>query len=983
MVRFAVTYTKDVRKKQRKQWLDGEIEVDVSTRSARLFPESSTEQGVSGAAPIARVDAVPEDVSLEYGGGDAFVMRGGGDRGTEYLVQVDEAACAEASGSPRGFVLPKQAVGLGFMKHVGTPAMVGGTGKVVQPKGLHQGPARVETQAAWRVPQQQEQEPQEERKRRKRSTQEVLNILGIEVKGFREAGGVVKAPLERVDVNRAGAVDSQKPQRAVCVTGRRKDVCLHPEKIPFERPGARIPGPPVASSVPSSVPPTARQASEWTSKPVDRVLKASVSNKMQARPSVRQPKFDGSALVCPTAQESIKPVRTIRIPTRFDTTWEYLTTMKKAVLEEAHLRIIESTTAAFFEARDEGRRGATPMANQVGKGSKRMPFDHGQCELKIWRNNKGDEETKAESVYLHLGAHRLGASEYHKSDVWLLSNEQGFGSGPIQKLTTWTCVVRSLWHGPNKDGKFEVEFVSERPRHIGTKCSVWALKGPDVSIELDLADTVLEGVLNDGKAPILSNLLSMVSPDPLLQSAEELARDMPAYNDVADRFRLNEHQRNALTNIALWHVNPETRPVCLVHGPFGTGKSQLMVAMLHLILKLRQTEGGLANARVMVSSHTNIAVDRVCLGLVESGMTDFLRVGALRKIHVDLLGHSLHASESKAHASALSELKDMAKGAQGRLLAKLKLQIADVERGADRQRKKLLKTCPIVGVTCVSTSLDVLQGERFDVLLLDEASQLTEPLSLAPAIRSKCKYLIAAGDPNQLPPVVCSPEHIKGDRVNTLIRPMFVRLVGLGHEPHLLKTQYRCHPSISEVCNKFFYGNMLEDGVRHDQRQSLIPSMEHAVAVVDVQGQEQYRHRSVFNDGEARAVGILVRNLVQCGVAPNDIGVIAFYRAHVDALKRAVGALCGGDSAEGDIQIATVDSFQGAEKQVIILSTATTKASSFASDACRLNVALSRAKHHLFLVTNQGLCRAVPCLDYIVRRSQAQGGYYLGGTPAL
>ena len=81
MVRFAVTYTKDVRKKQRKQWLDGEIEVDVSTRSARLFPESSTEQGVSGAAPIARVDAVPEDVSLEYGGGDAFVMRGGGTGG--------------------------------------------------------------------------------------------------------------------------------------------------------------------------------------------------------------------------------------------------------------------------------------------------------------------------------------------------------------------------------------------------------------------------------------------------------------------------------------------------------------------------------------------------------------------------------------------------------------------------------------------------------------------------------------------------------------------------------------------------------------------------------------------------------------------------------------------------------------------------------------------------------------------------------------
>lgn len=982
MVRFAVTYTKDVRKKRHKQWLDGELEVDVSTRSAKLFPECSPEQGGSGAATIARIDALPEDVSLQHGGGDAFVMCGGGDRGKEYLVQVDEASCGGKGGFPQDFAMPKQAVGLGLKKHNGASATMGVGRMPVQPKGMHQGQPQVETQAAWRP--RQLQEPQEEHKRRKRSTQEVLDMLGIEVKGFKEANGVVKAPspMENVDVNRAAAViDSRKLQRGENLPERQAHASTHSRKMHAERPGAR-PVTPVMSSVPSSVPP-ARHASEWTNKPVDRVFKPSVSNKMQVRPSVQQPRFDGTALVCPTAQESIKPVRTIRIPTSFDTTWEYLTTMKKAVLEEAHLRIIESTTAAFFAERDEGRHSGKTMGKQVGKGRKKMPFDHGQCQLKMWRNNKGDDDSKSESVYLHLGPHRLAASEYHKSDVWLLSNEQGFGSGPIQKLTTWTCIVRSLWHGPNKDGKFEVEFVSERPRHMGNKCNVWALKGPDVSIELDLAEEVLEGALSDGKAPIISNLLSMVSADPLLQSAEELAWDMPAYNEVADRFRLNQHQRSAMRNIGLWHINPKTRPVCLVHGPFGTGKSQLMVAILHLIVKLRQTEGGLANSRVMVSSHTNIAVDRVCLGLVESGMTDFLRVGALRKIHVDLLGHSLHASESKAHASALSELKEMAKGAQGRLLAKIKLQIADVERGADRQRKKLLKTCPIVGVTCVSTSLDVLQGQAFDVLLLDEASQLTEPLSLAPAIRSNCKYLIAAGDPNQLPPVVCSPEHINGDRVSTLVRPMFVRLVGLGHEPHLLKTQYRCHPDISEVCNKFFYGNLLEDGVGHEQRQPLIPSMKHAVAVVDVQGQEQYRHRSVFNDGEARAVGILVRNLLQCGVAPNDIGVIAFYRAHVDALKRAVGAMCGGDSMEGDVQIATVDSFQGAEKQVIILSTATTKASSFASDACRLNVALSRAKHHLFLVTNQGLCRAVPCLDYIVRRSQAQGGYFLGGIPAF
>ena len=1018
-VRFAVTYTKDVHKKQRKQWLDGELEVNRSTRSARLFPEGG-DQGGSATTPIARIDALPEDVSLDHGGGDEFVMCRG-DRGKEYLVQVDEVVSAGRDEVAPGFTMPMHSIEVGFKQLTArskpqrgkvfvdtkrqpvVEANVESEGRQVQSQARGQAVPRNVRPVS--IPARQRQEPQVTHKRRKRNTQEILDLLGIEVKGFKETGlAARRPPAENVDVNMNG---DEAVQRAVQQT-KGKDVPHNGFSVSEGRPSVQ-PAPAVQHG---------RQASAWTSKPVEKVLRATISSKVRAPgsevaktvahsdrmrqdssvanisavalPQVHAPPlqtqpatFDGSALVCPTAEESARPVRTIRIPTSFDTTWDYLTTMKKAVLEEAHLRIIESTTAVFFAARDGSDVGTAggKKSSKFGTGKKKVPFDHGQCQIKIWRNNnKGDETAKHESVYLHLGAHRLSASEYRKSDVWLLSNDPGFGSGPIQKVTTWTCVVRSLWHGPNKDGKFEVEFVSERPRHMGSKCHVWALKGPDVSIEIDLANVVLEGVLRDGKAPIINGLLSKVSGPAFLQSAEDLARDMPAFNETSDRFRLNEHQRKALMNIAVWHVSPETRPVCLVHGPFGSGKSQLMVAMLHLILKLRHTEGGLSNARVMVSSHTNIAVDRVCLGLIESGVTDFLRVGALRKIHVDLLGRSLHASESKTHASALSELKDMAKGAQGRLLTKLKLEIAEVERGADRQRKKLLKTCPIVGVTCVSTSLEALQGQTFDVLLLDEASQLTEPLSLAPAIRSRCKYLIAAGDPNQLPPVVCSPDHVRGDRLNSLVRPMFVRLVGLGHEPYLLKTQYRCHPDISEVCNRFFYGSQLEDGVGRDQRRSLLPSMKHAVAVVDVEGQELYRGRSVYNEAEARAAGLLVRNLVQCGIAPNDIGVIAFYRAHVDALKRSVGGLCAGDSAPGDVQIATVDSFQGAEKQVIILSTATTKASSFASDVCRLNVALSRAKNHLFLVTNQVLCKGVPCLDYIVRRSQAQGGYFLGGA---
>lgn len=63
-------------------------------------------------------------------------------------------------------------------------------------------------------------------------------------------------------------------------------------------------------------------------------------------------------------------------------------------------------------------------------------------------------------------------------------------------------------------------------------------------------------------------------------------------------------------------------PVCIVHGPFGCGKSTLLVAVLHYLLAQRvKPEGPLRNCRVLVTAHTNVAVDRVISGLVDSGCT--------------------------------------------------------------------------------------------------------------------------------------------------------------------------------------------------------------------------------------------------------------------------------------------------------------------------------------------------------------------------
>ena len=80
------------------------------------------------------------------------------------------------------------------------------------------------------------------------------------------------------------------------------------------------------------------------------------------------------------------------------------------------------------------------------------------------------------------------------------------------------------------------------------------------------------------------------------------------------------------------------------------------------------------------------------------------------------------------------------------------------------------------------------------------------------------------------------------------------------------------------------------------------------------------------------------------------------------------------------IQVATVDAFQGAEKDIIVLTTATTRAGAFIADAARLNVALTRAKHNLVVVgCGQALDRTAPAFSALIHAAKTTpGGYHVG-----
>jgi superfamily I DNA and/or RNA helicase len=309
-------------------------------------------------------------------------------------------------------------------------------------------------------------------------------------------------------------------------------------------------------------------------------------------------------------------------------------------------------------------------------------------------------------------------------------------------------------------------------------------------------------------------------------------------------------------------------------------------------------------------------------------------IRAIRKIRRSLLGYVTgHGNEeSISELSCIINETDK----QERVILQEALQNARQEMGT---RPTRLESSRVVGITCAATSFPILTSHQFPFVLLDECSQQTEPVSLLP-ISFGCQRLICCGDPQQLPPSL-SRESRQGYG-----RPLFSRLQSY-FTTILLSIQYRCHPAISKICSRLFYDNRVQDGICSELRNPLfgLPTL----CVFDVVcGEEKYERGSTCNIAEAITVVSLVRYLLNIGISSEEIGVIAFYRSQVEIISEPLSS----GRKRSIVDVSTIDAFQGDEREVIIITTAKTAKTSFLECKERVNVAISRAKRHLFVVSN-------------------------------
>ncbi|XP_072112071.1 5'-3' DNA helicase ZGRF1-like [Mobula birostris] len=594
-----------------------------------------------------------------------------------------------------------------------------------------------------------------------------------------------------------------------------------------------------------------------------------------------------------------------------------------------------------------------------------------ECQLHIrWKESLKDENLEnccKTKLYLWL-SRKEHSSVYSKDDLWVISKTLKFD--PFD-----TFIACSVFYGPSSTGEIELlPLKGYSSSNWPADMIVHALFVGNVSTELTSLRNLQENV-HPASLPLMPYLLKMpgdigetinnsarqqfVSPalmkPAVMSGLLGKERTMILAMEMIQEFHLNTDQGAAFRQVALMMAKEENSqdlilPVAVIHGVYGAGKSYLLAVMILFLVRLFEeseaTEGPKqVQWKLLISASTNVAVDRVLLGLLELGFDKFIRVGSIRKIAKSILPYGLHAG------SDTEEIRELQALLKDDLTPVEKMHVRRcIEQHKLGRNRAMLKEVRVVGATCAACPFQCMNNLSFPLVLLDECSQITEPTSLLPIARFGCAKLILVGDPKQLPPTIQGSESVHD---TGLEQTLFDRMCLMGHKPIMLRTQYRCHPTISAITNELFYDDSLIDGLSTLNLKPLLDWLP-TLCFYNVKGHEQVQmDGSCHNLEEATFTAKLIQSLIASGIKGSMIGVITLYKSQMFKLCGLLNYTAQCDLAEiKAVQVSTVDAFQGAEKEIIVLSCVRTRQVGFIDSEKRMNVALSRGKRHLLIVGN-------------------------------
>ena len=549
----------------------------------------------------------------------------------------------------------------------------------------------------------------------------------------------------------------------------------------------------------------------------------------------------------------------------------------------------------------------------------------------------------------------MGQHRFRQGDIVMLSRGDPIGENTIEAIVS-----------DRSRNRIRI-VLPELPS--GIRSGYWRIDRAANKVAFDRMRDALNSIFEEeGGAPLRDLLLGLVH-DPVGTAGlgPELggANRRPASRPEG----LNESQKVACEAAI-------SQRLTLIQGPPGTGKT-------HTAVRILQSWSSQNVGTILAVADSNVAVDNLLEGLLGLGVSA-VRLGqpvkvreSLREATVDaqMENHPLrrdleeHLELNEKLARRIPGMKGKEKGLAHRDLNRGWKEVRRIER---QMRDDILDRAQVLCCTCIGVGHQLLDGRKFTRVLLDEATQATEPASLVPLVRG-ARQIVLVGDHRQLPPTVISRRAENGG----LRRSLFERLVAMGIEPMLLDTQYRMHPAISDFPNRIFYEGRLVDGITAADRPNpaglLWNDWEVPMAFLPVNGDELLSPdgASKENPAEAGWVAKILENLLQAGdLEETDIGIITPYAGQVRAIRDAL------PERNDSVEVHTVDGYQGREKEVIIFSCVRSNSDGivgFLSDARRLNVALTRAKRGLIVIGDPDTLRNdetwASWLDYIRSRN--------------
>jgi predicted DNA helicase len=484
---------------------------------------------------------------------------------------------------------------------------------------------------------------------------------------------------------------------------------------------------------------------------------------------------------------------------------------------------------------------------------------------------------------------------------------------------------------------------------------------------------------------------------------------------------LNDSQKEAVSK------SLKAEDIYLIQGPPGTGKTITAVEIIAEAVK--------KGKKVLASASSNTAVDNLLELLIEKDL-NVIRIGHPVRVNKKMRNHTVDnrvlehpdyieaeklrdevsdlinkqesyiypggkyrrgLSDQEIREYAEKDIEHHVRGVSPEVIdemagwldlqAKIDKYFKKIEKLENKAVEDLLDSSDVICSTNITAGSDMIADRCFDLSVIDEATQSTQTETLIPYFKADKSILI--GDHKQLPPTVINQEAAE----KGFSKSLFEKLFDLYNNDFssTLKVQYRMNREIMGFSSLYFYNEDLKAaesvakktlsdlGINIKSDEFIVDKAlkpEYPVVFLDTLNMEAEERslngsNSYDNPVESEIVLDIIDRAVKISIAEEDIAVISPYKDQVDFLNQ--------HNHYKDVEIDTVDAFQGREKELVIFTAVRSNKENnigFLRDLRRLNVALTRAKKKLIIIADSSTICSLEVYKNLLTYVKNVGLYY-------